>query len=111
MTKHEQYGLIFYKQNHLDRIIPLAVQQVDYSSNSALQFISRLSKHEIESLIYDLERCLNSQGNIDEGFFSGSVEDIDILYVYPNINIDNVLLISMQDMKIILQEWLVFVNS
>ena len=108
MSKLKQYG--FQLQNRLtdrgDKSI--LYKEVPGGPNSALHFVSGLSKHETESFIYDLDKSLNLQGNADEGFFSDNVEDIDILYQYPNINIDDVLILPMIDMREILNEWLNF---
>lgn len=40
----------------------------------------RLNEHEIDSFIFDMSRCIDSKGNVDEGFLSDSVEYLDIFY-------------------------------
>ena len=91
-------------------IVSNAIQTTPQSDNSALSFLNHLTKHDAECFIDDLTRSLFKQLNIDEGFFSDSVEDLDILYQYPNVNINHVLLLPMQDMKEILEEWLAFTS-
>lgn len=112
MSKREQYGLLFNKVRNSDgEISPYVSERVPVTYNSVLIFIDGLDQFECESLISDLERCINGQGNVDEGFFSDGVEHMTILYQYPNINIDNVLIMPMQDMKELLQEWLAFIST
>ena len=50
------------------------------------------------SFIYDLDSCLKGKGNVDEGFFSDSVEDMDIFYKYPNVEINDLFTIPMADL-------------
>lgn len=69
---------------------------------SVLSFIDRLDKHDTEGFLYDLNRSIDVRGNSDEGFFSDSVEHMDILYQYPNIVIDDILTISMEDICLLL---------
>lgn len=106
----EVYGLEFYKKWVQDRERPFITQKVYRSYNSVLSFIGRLDITDTESFIYDLNRSIELRGNSDEGFFSDSVEDLQILYQYPNINIENVITIPMTDMKEILEEWLEFIR-
>ncbi|GGI29544.1 hypothetical protein [Pedobacter mendelii] len=108
MSKLKQYGFQMQKKRTDKGDISILYKDVPGGPNSALHFVSGLSKHETESFIYDLDRSLNLQENADEGFFSDHVEDIDIVYQYPNINIDDVLVLPMADMREILIEWLNF---
>lgn len=112
MSKSEEYNLMFYKKIIDGVKYNICVQKVpDGDENSVLTFLDCLSFFECESFIRDLEICINNNENIDEGFFSGSIEHIKITYDYPNINIDGILIISMQDMKALLLEWKDFINS
>ena len=54
---------------------------------------------------------VNSENNIDEGFHSSSIEHITIKYEYPNINIDDILILPMSDFMELLAEWKDFINS
>lgn len=70
MSKLKDYGFALVKQKFSEgEVQSRIVQQVPEGSNSVLNFINRLDKHETESFIFDLERCLNSNSNVDEGFF------------------------------------------
>jgi hypothetical protein len=111
MSKLNKYTLKFVKRKLSDgSVYPIVIQEVKGSDNSVLVFINGLDKHDCESFIYDLDRCIEGQANADEGFFSDSVEHIKIIYNYPNINIDDILSMPMQDMKELLEEWLNFIN-
>lgn len=69
-----------------------------------------LSNYEISGLIDELQKNVNFQSNIDEGFYSGSIEHMTIKYEYPNINIDNVLILPMTEMIELLEEWKEFIS-
>ena len=113
MSKKEHYGLEFTKQKLSNREIFYRVDQKlnGNINNVILNFIYRLDEHQTKSFISDLNRCISSQANADEGFFSDSVEDIEILYKYPNVDINNILTLPMEDLKEILEEWLVFISA
>lgn len=111
MLKREQYGLIFNKKVLSNgSTVSVAIQKKYIEGFCALIFINRLDQNECKGFIYDLNRCISLQRNSDEVFFSDGVEDMEIMYQYPNVNIDNVLIISMQDMKGLLEEWLEFIT-
>lgn len=78
------------------------------SVNSVLTFLSSLDKGECEAFLYDINVCLDEQSNGMGGVISDGVEYLyyGIDYQYPNVNIDNVITIPMQDMKEILEELL-----
>ena len=111
MSKREQYGLSF-DRNELSSspilYVATSINKNTYPYNSVLTFVNSCSIFECKSLIEDLDRCITSEGNVDEGFFSDCVENRSILYQYPNVNIDDLLIIPMQDLKELLQEWLDF---
>ena len=111
MTKREQYGLIFTKRHLFQHgVLPFVEVEREVGHNSVLSLlIGDLSESLTTSFIYDLKGCLNSKGNIDEGFFSDSVEDMDIFYKYPNVEINNLFTIPMEDMLGLLEEWSVFI--
>ena len=71
-----------------------------------LSFINTLDKSEREGLLYDLKDCLLKKRNIDEGFSSLGVDYLQngIIYQFPNVNIDDLLTIPMQDLQEILEE-------
>lgn len=111
MSKREQYGLLFNKIKLSNGEIAVVItEKTSGGDNSVLTFMRGLSRPECESFINDLNNGINDHGNVDEGFFSDSVEHMSILYQYPNINIDDVLIIPMQEMKSLLEEWLLFIS-
>lgn len=107
-----QYGLLFNKKVLSNgAVVPIVTQKKHVQKYSILTFINRLDQHDCEGFIYDLNRSIDLHGNSDEGFFSDSVEDMEILYQYPYVIIDDILTISMEDMKGLLEEWLSFITS
>ena len=112
MSKLSKYTLQFVRRKlNNGKVVPNAIQTINGSDNSVLSFINGLDKHDTMSFINDLKDCININGNRDEGFFSDSVEHISILYQYPNVNIDDILVLPMVDLKEILEEWLEFISS
>lgn len=106
MSIREQYGLEFQKRSIEGYgVLPFVYQKVEGGPNSTLLFIGKLSQFEIESLIYDIEQCLINEQNFDEFFLSDSIEDTTIAYDYPNVKINDLLIISMQNLKQLLNEW------
>lgn len=112
MTKREQFNLIFnFRKMSTGEVVAIVRHKFQGTDESNLTFIESLTKHEAEAFIHDMERCLRSQGNVDEGFFSDSVAYLDISYQYPNVVIDDAYTIPMIDMKELLEEWLEFMSS
>jgi len=118
MSKKEQYGLVFYKQN----VDGLGIRErinikPDYEKNNILYYIARWGKSETKAFIYDLKKSLEMQSNYEEDFFTDSTEMLEVLFVYPNITIRDesdknnyVFTIPMADMKELLEEWLAFIS-
>ena len=113
MLMREKYGLLFnkIKSDNNKMTTSLVTQKVPGGNNSVLVFMYSIDEHECKSFIYDLNYCLNNKENIDDGFVSDGVEYMKILYEYPNVNLDDILLIPMIDMKVLLEEWLAFLNT
>ncbi len=111
MSKREQFDLTFYKKLFDGQIYYECSSNHHHNDYSSLCFISRLSKFESVSLRNDLKQCIDFETNVDEGFFSDSVEDRSIIYQFPNVNIDDILIISMLDLKELLDEWHIFIDS
>ncbi len=112
MTKREQYGLIFEKRDIKGiGIFYSAEQKIPGDDYSVLTYIDRLSVPEVEGFIEDLNISLNQGSNYDDGYSSNSIEDISIMYDYPNVNIEDILIISMVDMRDLLIEWLDFITN
>ena len=111
MAIQQQYGLTFNKTTTSDGEVFAFVRATnEIGLNSRLSFLTLMDSNECNGFIYDLNRCINSQSNVDEGFFSDSVENISIVYAYPNIILDNSFTMPMQDMLILLQEWLAYIS-
>ncbi|MNK88836.1 hypothetical protein D3C87_1088180 [compost metagenome] len=111
MTKREQYGLTF--KNFISPVdnSPYNSCVAENSSVFAeLQIIRYFDKSEAQRLIDEIQNAqdgVHFQESIDTRW--GAVEDIMIQP--PSVNINDVLLIPMQDMKELLQEWIAFVSS
>ena len=111
MSKRTQYGLEFYNRSINSRKINICqLKTQDGGNNSLLSFMTHLSINDCQNFIADLTGCLAGHTNVDEGFLSDSVEDINISYNYPNVIIEDILIIPMQDLKDLLQEWLEFIS-
>lgn len=111
MSVMEKYGVWFDRLPKCGTVE--IIKRPDIENNSLLHFISRLCEHETDCFIDDLNRSIKLKVNVDEGFFSDSVEDMDILYQYPNVSIHDlgrVLTIPMHDLKILLEKWSEFNN-
>lgn len=72
MSKREDYNLTFYRKNIEGRIINICSYNGN-GINSVLTFIDGLSNYETTSLIDDLQKIVDIQHNIDEGFYTGSI--------------------------------------
>lgn len=110
MTKREQYGLCFYKMNWPDGTIHPQLKVEKQDNSLMLNLINYLDENETVGFLFDLERCIDSKRNVDEGFQSDYFCDIDVLYQYPDVNFSNLYSIPMVDLKEILEEWLVFIR-
>jgi hypothetical protein len=72
-------------------------------TDGATPVIQRLDRHECESFIRDLEEGLKGSP-MDEGFFSDSVNDMNILYRDSYIIIDKYFIITMFEMLTMLRQ-------
>ena len=75
--------------------------------------ISRLDSFEAKSLLWQLQHCIVNKFNGNISYESDTFEDLQfgILYEYPNVNLDNVLLIPMSDLESIVEDWLEFIKK
>lgn len=111
MTKREQYGLEFI--NWIDPITKSNVKicrREGVNEYNELQIINRLNIFEIQSFIKDIE---NAQAGkyYDEIYSTDSIDDQLIEIQPPDIVINTICTIPLQDMKAILEEWLDFMQS
>ena len=110
MTVIEKYGLKFVKiklpSSH--GIVPGINIESSNSDHTVLSFLNTLQESECKAFLYDMNWCLDRQSNGMGGFNSDGVEYLynGIIYQYPNVIIDDILILSMQDMKEILEELL-----
>lgn len=118
MTKREEYGLLFNKKIIKDFGFSYSIYvKFGFQANSYLTYLGSMGTYETQSLIYDLNASINNGNNYEEDFFSDSTEMLKIVFDYPNIKIENqsfagnfVYTIPMQDLKEIMEEWLVFIS-
>lgn len=112
VVKKEQYGLTFYKvKNPYDGAIEnCCKREGSINEHNNLQILQYFSQDETEDLIESIENALNGQ-YYEEYFTSDPIGFISIRLVYPNVIIGkNGLIISMQDLLALLQEWLAFIS-
>lgn len=112
MTKREQYGLSFYKKkNSFDGAIEnICKREGSINEYNHLQILTQFSQIETTDLIEEIENALNGK-YYEEYFTSDPIEFVSIKLAYPNVIFgENDLIISMQDLKDLLQEWLAFIS-
>jgi hypothetical protein len=109
MSKSKEYSLKFLKRNIDGRIYNICSHEGG-DNKSVLIFLSRLDYTETIGFINDLQLCVNSGSNLDESYESSTVEYLNIKYEYPNINIDNILILPMTDFIELLTEWKIFIT-
>lgn len=111
MTKREQFELRFGKHYFHGLAIYTCKKEGVVNANNHLQLIQNLCKTETEGFLYELNKALGGE-RYEEYFLSDSVEHESIELKYPNVILgENDLIISMQDMKELLQEWLDFITK
>ncbi|MDV6169420.1 hypothetical protein R1T16_13375 [Flavobacterium sp. DG1-102-2] len=111
MSKSTEYNLRFYKTNVDGKIYNICSHHGTVDSKSNLIFLTHLDYDDTMSFLNDLQLSVNSESNADEGFDSSSIEHISIKYEYPNVNIDDILILPMIDFIELLTEWKNFINS
>lgn len=114
MTKREQFKLHFFKEQlEGTTLFRCDNQEVTIESFNSASILDRLSKAEAEGLISEIDNAIN--GAYYEQYFSlnnsmASDED-GIEIAAPNIIFNSVLSIPFKDAKMLIQEWLDFLNS
>ena len=85
-------------------------QKLKIDVNSELQLLNSLNIRETESLINEI---LNAQSGLyfQESYLTDSIDDESIEINPPNIVINEICIVSLQDMKEILEEWKLFLLS
>jgi len=114
MTKQEEYKLNFHKENIDGNIIfRCDNQEVTIESYNSSSILDRLSKAETEGLLDEIDNAIN--GTYYEQYFSlnNSIasDDDGIEIAPPNVIFNNALPIPLADAKMLIQEWLDFLNS
>ena len=114
MSKKDQYGLEFLKVTAGGNIGYNCIRKdgmVD--GNNLLQFLNYLNKPGTELLMKEIDHYLNSAENPDYTPYDSMVlEHIDLKIEYPYLVIDDqpdVFLLT--DIRGLLQEWLMFLQS
>ncbi len=112
MTKKEYYGLEFIKLNQNGKNVYYCRRKDGIVDNySELQFINRLSVVSTQFLIGDIADTVVSQNAIRDYTQPGGCDHIDLEIAYPNFIIDEILSLPLVDMKALLEEWLLFLQS
>ncbi|MBP6755710.1 MAG: hypothetical protein KA210_06140 [Bacteroidia bacterium] len=110
LTKREQYGLTFTKwmepeSNELYNIC----SRDEVGVYSHLTFIRYLNVGELNAIIKEITNAQNGQ-IYDSLPSSDSYEDVSLELSFPNITIDDVLTVPMEDFKELLLEWIDFIS-
>ncbi len=110
MSKREQYGITFYQTITSDGNNGYLCRKDNINQHSHLTIICRLNISETESLINNINNAIS--GKYYEQFFSSdNIESETVELSYPNVIINGNLIIPMQDLKELLQEWLNFISD
>lgn len=113
MTKREEFGLVFLKkQDPNDESVWFTCDWKNINYN-ALQILTHLSVREAEGLKSEINLALNNKTYEEGNWTSDGIDSFsDTLELnYPNVHIRDILIISMKDMKQLLEEWIEFCNS
>lgn len=111
MSVREKYDILFMRKIVNGKIFNHCSAKVPGGSNSVLFFLTRFDKKDASDLLEELVIRINLGYNTNDSYESDLVEHMDIIFQYPNIDIDGVLLMPMQDMKGLLEEWISFITD
>ncbi|WP_136468741.1 hypothetical protein [Flagellimonas onchidii] len=114
MAKHEEFNLKFVKiQPPIGSIRYSCTQDIPDSYATLVGIIPRISAIECEALIEEIENAEN--GAYYEQYFSldasAASDDDGIEINPPNVVFNSVLSIPFADAKMLIQEWLDFLNT
>nr|WP_293294702.1 hypothetical protein [Allomuricauda sp.] len=114
MTKHEEFNLRFVKTSSLNgKFDYWCTQDTPDGYATLVGIIPRISAIECEALIQEIENAEN--GVFYEQYFSldaSTASDEDGIEITPpNVIFNSVLPIPFADTKMLIQEWLDFLNS
>ncbi len=109
MTKREQFKLSFQKwQDPITKRIKCLCRRTEPSSFNILQGIEDFSKNEVIGFISEIH-------NAQQGLYYQKEFLTDVFYtieiIPPNVIIDEDFTVPMAEIKGLLEEWLVFINS
>lgn len=113
MKKHEELNLKFYKKNGPFNVIMDIVDSSNAPTNhKRLDFIGLLPKIIIADLIETITLIQNNE-SYDPSFLDSAehFSVFDVTFSNPYFSIENSLTIHMNDLKLLLIEWLEFRNS
>ncbi|WP_147278062.1 hypothetical protein [Flavobacterium sp. AG291] len=110
MTKKEQYGLSFLNWENEDKTIVKICRREIVDEYSELQVLNRFNITLSKSLIDQIDRVLNNE-YFEKIFSSDAIDDNSIEIHPPFIIINDLLQIRIEDMKELLNEWIVFLKA
>lgn len=110
MTKKEQYGLSFLNWERKDKTIVKICRREIVDEYSELQIINRFNITLSKSLINQIDKVLNKE-YFEEIYSSDAIDDESIEIHPPFIIINDILQIRIEDMKELLNEWIVFLKT
>lgn len=113
MSKKDEYGLKFIKISSNGNIGYCVRKNDIVDKNNLLQFLSYLNLSSTELLLREINYYLTSSSNVNlEVYDSMALEHIDLQISYPNFIIDGQPdTFPLVDVRDLLQEWLVFLQT
>jgi len=112
MTKQKQYGLKFLRfPSPLNKNSTYNSCVIEKSSAyDELQILRYFTESEATRLIIEIQKAQNGD-SFEESIDTQWSAVEEIIIQPPNVNINDVLIIPMQDMKELLLEWIEFIKT
>ena len=110
MEMKNKYGLDFINQKNSDGSTTKICKRNVLDKESELQIISRLDSFETNSLISELDNAIKGK-YYDFYFCTDSIDDSIIYITKLSVIINDIFEIPIQDMKDLLGEWILFLQS
>ena len=110
MEMKNKYGLDFINQKNSDGSTTKICKRNVLDKESELQIISRLDSFETNSLISVLDNAIKGK-YYDFYFCTDSIDDSIIYITKLSVIINDIFEIPIQDMKDLLGEWILFLQS
>lgn len=112
MSKREEYNIKFYKIIVDGRPKNIFDTNEAIGINKNLSFIFFLHRKEIEALIWEINSIQQNQA-YDPDFLTNSevYGSFEVTFSNPDFYVSGENTINMKDLKLLLEEWLDFINN